>query len=87
MKIKALWGFFGDATKLGAKDNKVRAGQEFSKVDPEYAHALIGKGLAVEVAGKKPAGGKAATPATNKAAEPAENKTADGDAAASEAGE
>lgn len=75
MKIKALWGFFGDAEKLGVKDSQVRAGQEFSKVDPEYAHVLIGKGLVVDVAGQpKPTANKAAKPAENKQTKPADNK-------------
>ncbi|MCT5586652.1 hypothetical protein LZL78_31635 [Pseudomonas aeruginosa] len=52
MKIKAKWGFVGDAVKLGAESAKVKAGQEFEDVDDEYAHILIGKGLAVEVAAK-----------------------------------
>ncbi|AID83539.1 MULTISPECIES: DUF7302 family protein [Pseudomonas] len=49
MKIKALWGFVGDAKKLGAESAQVRAGQVFEEVDDEYAHVLIGKGLAAEV--------------------------------------
>lgn len=77
MKIKALWGFFGDAEKLGVKDSQVRAGQEFSKVDPEYAHVLIGKGLVVDVTGQpKPTANKVTKPAGNKQTQPADNKTA-----------
>ncbi|HDY6346942.1 TPA: hypothetical protein RRA75_006482, partial [Pseudomonas aeruginosa] len=49
MKIKALWGFVGDAKKLGAESAQVRANQVFEEVDDEYAHVLIGKGLAAEV--------------------------------------
>lgn len=52
MKIKAKWGFIGDAVKLGAESAKVKAGQEFEDVDDEYAHILIGKGLAEEVTDK-----------------------------------
>ncbi|MCY1426811.1 hypothetical protein D3C76_1340740 [compost metagenome] len=49
MKIKAKWGFIGDAAKLGAESAKVKAGQVFESADDEYAHILIGKGLAEEV--------------------------------------
>ncbi|MFY3139324.1 hypothetical protein ACOTFF_21590 [Achromobacter xylosoxidans] len=45
MKIKALWGFRGDARKLGKGDGRVRAGDTFDDADPEYGHALVGKGL------------------------------------------
>lgn len=45
MKIKALWGFRGDAKKLGKGDGRVRAGETFDDADPEYGHALVGKGL------------------------------------------
>nr|EKW4795648.1 hypothetical protein [Pseudomonas aeruginosa] len=38
-----------DAKKLGAESAQVRAGQVFEEVDDEYAHVLIGKGLAAEV--------------------------------------
>ncbi len=67
MKIKALWGFQGDAEKLGAETAAVRKGQEFEKVDKEYGHALIGKGLAEEVKEK-------AEPKSTKQAAPKENK-------------
>ena len=49
MDIKTLWGFVGNAELLGAESPKIKAGKEFRGVDDEYAHALIGKGLAVEV--------------------------------------
>lgn len=49
MHIKALWGFVGNAELLGADSTKVKRGQEFEKADDEYAHTLLGKGLAVEV--------------------------------------
>lgn len=63
MKIKAKWGFVGDAVKLGAESAKVRAGQVFEDVDDEYAHVLIGKGLAEEVTEKaKPKEAKQAAP-------------------------
>lgn len=45
MKIKALWGFRGDAKKLGKGDGRVRANDIFEDVEPEYGHALVGKGL------------------------------------------
>ncbi len=51
MKIKAIWGFRGDAAKLGAGTGRVRAGDTFTNVEPEYAHSLIGKGLVEEVEG------------------------------------
>lgn len=49
MKIKILWGFVGNGVLLGADSNKVMAGTVFEAVDDEYGHALIGKGLAVEI--------------------------------------
>lgn len=49
MKIKALWGFVGNAILLNADSTSVKAGQVFDDVDDEYAHTLIGKGLAEEV--------------------------------------
>ncbi|CAB3870281.1 hypothetical protein [Achromobacter deleyi] len=53
MKIKALWGFRGDAKKLGKGDGRVRAGDTFDDADSEYGHALVGKGLVEEVDGSK----------------------------------
>ncbi|AHG39717.1 hypothetical protein N018_05445 [Pseudomonas syringae CC1557] len=49
MKIKAVWGFVGNAALLGADSTSVKAGVVFDEVDDEYAHVLIGKGLVVEV--------------------------------------
>lgn len=49
MHIKALWGFVGNAELLGAESAKVKRGQEFENADDEYAHTLLGKGLAVEL--------------------------------------
>ncbi|WP_407733037.1 hypothetical protein [Pseudomonas citronellolis] len=66
MKIKAKWGFIGDAARLGAESAKVKAGQVFENADDEYAHVLLGKGLAEEVTDKvkpkesKPAAAKEA---------------------------
>ncbi|EJO28165.1 hypothetical protein [Achromobacter marplatensis] len=54
MKIKALWGFRGDAKKLGKGDGRVRAGDTFDSADPEYGYALVGKGLVEELDGGKP---------------------------------
>ncbi|WP_313135570.1 DUF7302 family protein [Stutzerimonas nitrititolerans] len=77
MKIKVLWGFIGNAQLLGAASSKVVAGQVFDKVDAEYGHALIGKGLAEEVANEsrpntsKPVAPKARKPAAPKEAKPA----------------
>ncbi|MBC8877907.1 hypothetical protein [Pseudomonas cerasi] len=67
MKIRTLWGFEGNAAKLGTDSDRVRAGVVFDKADDEYAHVLIGKGLAEEVDGKT-------TPKANKQAKPEENK-------------
>lgn len=61
MKIKALWGFRGDAGKLG--NAVVKRGEVFEGVEDEYAHILIGKGLAVAVE---------AEPKSNKQAKPDE---------------
>lgn len=49
MKIKAMWGFRGDPVKLGKGNGRVRAGEVFDDVDPEYGHALIGNRLVEEV--------------------------------------
>ncbi|WP_442109164.1 hypothetical protein [Pseudomonas sp. NUPR-001] len=49
MKIKILWGFVGNGALLGADSNKIKAGATFEEADDEYAHTLIGKGLAVEI--------------------------------------
>lgn len=89
MKIKTKWGFIGNAVKLNADSNVVKAGQTFD-ADDEYAHTLIGKGLAVPVEddaaakGNKEAkpsappkanaeGDKQAKPKGNKEAKPAAN--------------
>lgn len=67
MKIKAKWGFVGDAKKLGAESAKVASGQVFEDADDEYAHILIGKGLAEEVTAEaKPKASKQAAPKENK---------------------
>ncbi|MDU8417025.1 hypothetical protein RYA60_01990 [Pseudomonas syringae] len=67
MKIRTLWGFEGNAAKLGAESDRVRAGVVFDDADDEYAHVLIGKGLAEEAGGKT-------TPKANKQAKPEESK-------------
>lgn len=78
MKIKTLWGFVGNGLLLGADSNKVKAGVVFEEADDEYAHTLIGKGLAVEVdaSGKprvvKPKETKPAAPKEAKPVAPAE---------------
>lgn len=72
MHIKTLWGFVGNGQLLGADSNKVKAGATFDDVNDEYAHALIGKGLAVEVDGSDKA--KLAKPKNTKPAAPGENK-------------
>jgi hypothetical protein len=67
MKIKALWGFIGDAKKLGAESPRVKAGQEFTNADDEYAHTLIGKGLVEDI-------GTETRPKASKPSAPKENK-------------
>ncbi len=70
MKIKILWSFVGNSKLLGSESDKVKAGAVFDDVDDEYAHTLIGKGLAVEV----DADGKAAKPKQSKPTAPKETK-------------
>jgi len=83
MHIKALWGFVGNADLLGADSPKVKRGQEFENADDEYAHTLLGKGLAVEVgANGKP---RVAKPKETKPAAPNEDKAAAEKAAAEKA--
>jgi hypothetical protein len=72
MKIKALWGFTGSADLLKAGSSKVKRGQVFDEVDDEYAHTLIGKGLAEEVGANGKS--KSAKPNETKPATPAEKK-------------
>lgn len=96
MKIKAQWGFRGDAPKLNAESADVKAGDVFDGVDPEYGHALVGKGLVVQVhegaapQETKPAkpselkavesGGVGETTSTDGSADAAGTKSADGEA-------
>lgn len=63
MKIKALWGFIGNADKLKTKVVTVRRGDTFNDVDREYGMTLVGKGLAEEVGAK-------AAPDSDKQAKP-----------------
>ncbi|EPG2416584.1 hypothetical protein QEK82_001523 [Stenotrophomonas maltophilia] len=72
MKIKAQWGFRGDAPKLNAESADVKAGDVFDGVDPEYGHALVGKGLVVQVH-------EGAAPQETKPAKPSELKAGEGD--------
>ncbi|WP_204302664.1 hypothetical protein [Stenotrophomonas maltophilia] len=72
MKIKAQWGFRGDAPKLNAESADVKAGDVFDGVDPEYGHALVGKGLVVQVH-------ESAAPQETKPAKPSELKAGEGD--------
>ncbi|WP_412481643.1 hypothetical protein [Pseudomonas asiatica] len=72
MKIKILWGFVGNGALLGGTSNKVKAGETFDEADDEYAHALIGKGLAEEVDSDGKA--KAVRPKETKPAAPKESK-------------
>lgn len=83
MKIKILWGFVGNGALLGASSNKIKAGESFDDADDEYAHTLVGKGLAVEVdANGKP---RVAKPKETKPAAPKEDKAAAEKAAADKA--
>lgn len=83
MKIKVVWGFVGNALLLGSATTAVKAGQVFDEVEDEYAHALIGKGLAVEL----DANGKhrVTKPEENKSAAPKEDNAAADKAAADKA--
>ncbi|WP_054913358.1 hypothetical protein [Pseudomonas sp. NBRC 111127] len=82
MKIKIEWGFVGQGALLGSDTNKVVAGQVFDDANDEYAHTLIGKGLAVELdANGKP---RVLKPKETKPAAPKEDKAA-ADKAADEA--
>ncbi|MEG0242931.1 MAG: hypothetical protein RR726_10845 [Pseudomonas sp.] len=72
MKIKAVWGFVGNATLLGAESSSVKAGQVFDEVGDEYAHTLIGKGLVEEVGDDNKS--KVAKPKDAKPTGPKENK-------------
>lgn len=83
MKIKVIWGFVGNALLLGSGVTAVKAGQVFDDVDEEYAYALIGKGLVVELdANGKP---RVVKPKENKPAAPKEDKAAAEKAAADKA--
>lgn len=72
MKIKAVWGFRGDAPKLNAASADVKAGDVFDGVDPEYGHALVGKGLVVQVH-------ESAAPQETKPAKPSDLKAGEGE--------
>lgn len=70
MKIKAQWGFRGDALKLNAESADVKTGDVFDGVDPEYGHVLVGKGLVVQIPeGAAPQEAKPAKPSELKAGE------------------
>lgn len=75
MKIKVKWGFRGDAKKLKTDNPNVRAGQTFD-ADEEYAHLLIGKGLAEPVGKAKADEDKAGKPAPAKKAAAKSDKQA-----------
>lgn len=74
MNIKTLWGFRDDQDVLKTGDVQVKAGRTFKDVDPQYAHALIGKGLAEEVKAARPAEAEKAEPKATKQTAPKENK-------------
>ncbi|PBP42859.1 hypothetical protein CCL11_15010 [Pseudomonas syringae] len=72
MKVRALWGFVGDADLLKAESAKVKRGEVFDDVNDEYAHTLVGKGLVEELgADGKP---KITKAKESKPAKPGENK-------------
>lgn len=75
MKIKALWGFRGDAPKLKSPSADVKAGDVFPDVEAEYGHALVGKGLVVQLH-------EEAAPRETKPAQPSELKAGEGDTSA-----
>ncbi|MNB74433.1 hypothetical protein D3C81_272720 [compost metagenome] len=75
MKIKALWGFRGDALKLKSPSADVKAGDVFPDVEPEYGHALVGKRLVLQVH-------DGVAPKETKPAQPSEFKAGDGDTSA-----
>ena len=70
MNIRTLWSFDGDAEKLKHDSTRIPAFKTFEGVDKDYAHQLIGSGLAEEVGGDD----KQAAPKDNKQAKPKENK-------------
>lgn len=85
MNIKIEWGFVGRGALLGATTNQIKAGEVFEDANDEYAHILIGKGLAVEVdASGKP---RLVKPKETKPAAPKEDKGAADKAAAEKADE
>lgn len=86
MKIRTLWGFEGNAVKLDTASDQVRAGVTLENVENEYAHVLIGKGLAVAVSdGASPKENKQLTAAEKKAAaEKAAAEKAEAEKAAAE---
>lgn len=67
MKVKVLWGFEGDPDKVKVNNGRVSAGEVLDLEDEEYAHRLIGKGLAA-------LDKEGSTPKTNKQFKPDETK-------------
>ncbi len=66
MDIQIKWGFMDESRKLNPDSVKINAGDKYEGVDDQYAHELIGRGLAVEV--------KVAAKTATKQAAPKENK-------------
>ena len=66
MKVKVLWGFEGDPDKVKVNNGRVSAGEVIDLDDEEYAHRLIGKGLAALDDGSAPKANKQAKPNENK---------------------
>ncbi|KPW32507.1 Uncharacterized protein ALO87_03937 [Pseudomonas syringae pv. apii] len=72
MKIRAVWGFVGNAALLNAESGRVKRGDVFDDADDEYGHTLVGKGLVQELgADGKP---KVTKAKESKQAKPDENK-------------
>lgn len=82
MNIRTLWSFDGDAEKLKHDSARIPAFTTFEGVDKDYAHQLIGSGLAEEVGGES----KQAAPKSAKPAKPEENKGGKAEKADAEAG-
>ncbi|WP_288462125.1 hypothetical protein [uncultured Pseudomonas sp.] len=70
MNIRTLWSFDGDAEKLKHDSARIPAFKTFEGVDKDYAHLLIGSGLAEEVGAES----KQVAPKSTKPAKPEENK-------------
>lgn len=66
MKLKVLWGFEGDPDKVKVNNGRVSAGEVIDLDDEEYAHRLVGKGLAALEDGNAPKANKQSKPSETK---------------------